>query len=129
MFDGVAKNPIYCVVAIFLALDIPYVCLHTKKITTPSISKFLLSHLHTFCESILCKFYSEREIKHCYDGKLLSCITIYIRCCFNILPFLEDFTTNRFITEFSLLALNSWLRVFNINYHHCHFKLVINKHR
>jgi len=27
--DGVVKSPIYCVVALFQAFDIPYVCLHS----------------------------------------------------------------------------------------------------
>ncbi len=33
--DGVVKTSIYCVVAFFSTLDIPYVCLRTEKNTTP----------------------------------------------------------------------------------------------
>ena len=50
--DGVVKSLIYRVVAIFQTLDIPHVCLRAWKITTPCISKFLLSHPTTFYETI-----------------------------------------------------------------------------
>ncbi|MDF1578599.1 MAG: hypothetical protein P1P81_09190, partial [Desulfobulbales bacterium] len=52
-FDGVAKTPIYCVVAhpkgtsfgaYFCSFGIPYVWPQSQKYATPCISKFLLSH-------------------------------------------------------------------------------------
>ena len=50
--DGVAKSPIYCVVAHFCSFSIPYVWLHSQKYTTPCISDFLLNHPETFYETI-----------------------------------------------------------------------------
>ncbi len=50
--DGVAKSPISGVVVTFRALDIPGVCHRTRNNTSPGISKFLLSHRHTFCETV-----------------------------------------------------------------------------
>ena len=51
-FDGVVKNPIYCVAAHFEILDILYVLSRLKKYTTPCISIFLLSHPMIFYECI-----------------------------------------------------------------------------
>jgi hypothetical protein len=50
--DGVAKNPPYGVTLIFQDLDILVVCLRPRKITKPRWTKFLLSHLMSFCEFV-----------------------------------------------------------------------------
>jgi hypothetical protein len=49
---GVVKSPISCVVNIFVLLNIPCVLFRNKKMTTPCVSKFLLSHLQGFYEFI-----------------------------------------------------------------------------
>jgi hypothetical protein len=50
--DGVAKSPIYCVLAGCEMLSVPHVRLRFRNTTTPWISNFLLSHPETFCEIV-----------------------------------------------------------------------------
>ena len=50
--DGVVKSPIYCVVAHFCSLGIPYVWPRSQKHSTPCIPNFLLGHPTIFYKSI-----------------------------------------------------------------------------
>lgn len=47
-FDGVAKTPIYCVMAGSRVLSVPYVRFRALDTTNPCISNFLLSHLNQY---------------------------------------------------------------------------------
>jgi len=52
MNDGVEKFPTPCVVAVFQELDMLYVCLRSRKMTTPCGPNILLSLRFVYASSL-----------------------------------------------------------------------------